>query len=85
MVKPTLYTDVLRKSISESGSVKAPPTSGNRCVSAPFVGDAVEDELLSTRLPPDRHATLPLANTHTQSQPHIHTHSPTHYPTFPGQ
>uniref|UniRef100_A0A3Q4GEM5 Docking protein 4 n=1 Tax=Neolamprologus brichardi TaxID=32507 RepID=A0A3Q4GEM5_NEOBR len=69
----------------ESSSFKAPPTSGNRCVSAPSVGDAAEDELLSTRLPPDRHTTLPLANTHTQSQPHIHTHSPTHYPTFPGQ
>ncbi|TMS13075.1 Docking protein 4 [Larimichthys crocea] len=82
---------------SEPGSYPCTPTAilprsaywhhitGNQTGMDPGSGDAAEDDLLSTRLPPDRHATLPLANTHAQSQPHIHTHSPTHYPTYPGQ
>lgn len=82
---------------SESGSYPCTPTAilprsaywhhitGNQSGMDPGSGDAAEDDLLSTRLPPDRHATLPMANTHAQSQPHIHTHSPTHYPTYPGQ
>ncbi|XP_026149580.1 docking protein 4 [Mastacembelus armatus] len=82
---------------SEPGSYPCTPTAilprsaywhhitGNQTGMDPGSGDAADDELMSTRLPPDRHATLPLANTHAQSQPHIHTYSPTHYPTYPGQ
>ncbi|XP_029354037.1 docking protein 4 isoform X2 [Echeneis naucrates] len=43
-----------------------------------ITGDASEDNLLSTHLPPDCHATMSLANGHAQSQSHIQTHSPTH-------
>ncbi|XP_045929972.1 docking protein 4 [Micropterus dolomieu] len=82
---------------SEPGSYPCTPTAilprsaywhhitGNQTGMDPGSGDAAEDDLLSTRLPADRHATLPLANTHAQSQPHIHSYSPTHYPTYPGQ
>lgn len=60
-------------------------SSSDGCVSALLLGDSAEDELVSTHLPPNRHATLPLESTQAQSQQHIRTHSPTRYSTYPGQ
>ncbi|XP_076581916.1 docking protein 4 isoform X3 [Chaetodon auriga] len=78
---------------SEPGSYPCTPTAilprsaywhhitGNQIGMDPGSGDAAEDDLMSTCLSPERHATLPLANTHARSHPHIHTQSPTHYYT----
>ncbi|KAM4597007.1 docking protein 4 isoform 1-T1 [Fundulus diaphanus] len=46
--------------------------------------DVSEDELLPTHRSPEGYTTLPL-NARAQSLSHIHTHVPSHYPTFPGQ
>ncbi|XP_035485013.1 docking protein 4 isoform X1 [Scophthalmus maximus] len=84
---------------SEPGSYPCTPTAilprsaywhhitGNQTGMDPGNGDTSEDEL-STYLPPDRHAMLPMANTHEHSQAHINTHTHTHTPThltYPGQ
>ncbi|XP_059927054.1 docking protein 4, partial [Gadus macrocephalus] len=85
---------------SESGSYPCTPTAilprsafwhhitGNQTGMDPGNDDGMEDELLSsTHLSRDRHASLPMAHahTHTHSQPPPCTHSPTHYPTYPGE
>ncbi|XP_078800922.1 docking protein 4 isoform X2 [Oryzias latipes] len=83
-------TSKLTSQPSEAGSYPCTPTAilprsaywhhitGNQA--DPVSGRSAE-ELLGRR-PLFRHATLSQAN--TRSQPCIHTHSPKHYPTFPG-
>ncbi|KAM9860503.1 docking protein 4 [Aulostomus maculatus] len=87
----------LKSQGSEPGSYPCTPTAilprsaywhhitGSHTGVDPSAGESSEDGLLSTHLCPERHPTLPLAHTHTQSQLHIHKHSPTQYPTYSGQ